>query len=227
MLTKPNQDEPPTQRSRGRRPGESDTRELILDAAEEEFAARGYACTSLREIADRAEVNQAMVRYYFGSKEGLFHAIFRRGAQKIGEERLQLLDELENRPGRSPTAEEIIRAFLLPAIDMRRKGAVGAAFMRLQARLQNEPQEVAQKLRLEVYEESSRRYIAALTKALPHVDQAAIYWRYVFMVGAYLYTISDSNHLEQFSGGKCSSKDIDQSLRQLVAFLTQGVAAPT
>lgn len=210
----------------GRRPGDSDTRELILDAAEAEFAARGYACTSLREIAERVAVNQALVRYYFGSKEGLFHAIFRRGAQKIGEDRLALLDALESRPGDPPTVEEIVRAFLLPAIDMRRKGAVGAAFMRLQARLQHEPQEIAQKLRMEVYEQSSRRYIAALSRALPQVSREAVYWRYVFMVGAYLYTISDSNHLETLSGGDCSSRDIDEAVRQLVAFLVGGMTAP-
>jgi hypothetical protein len=122
--------------------------------------------------------------------------------------------------------EEIVRAFLLPAIDMRRKGAVGAAFMRLQARLQNEPQELAQKLRLEVYEQSSRRTIAALAKALPHVDKTSITWRYTFMVGAYLYTISDANHLEQLTVGTSSSKDVDESLRQLVAFLVHGIAAP-
>jgi len=226
MLTKVQRDDAPTPRFRGRRPGEPDTRELILDMAEQEFADRGYAMTSLREIADRAEVNPAMVRYYFGSKEGLFHAIFRRGARKIAEERLRLLDELEQRPNRPPTVEEIVRAFLLPAIDMRRKGAVGAAFMRLQARMQNEPQDVTLKLRQEAYDESSRRYIAALTNALPEIEPGAIYWLYVFMVGAYLYTISDVNHLEHLSGGACSSSDIDESLRQLVAFLTQGVAAP-
>jgi AcrR family transcriptional regulator len=210
----------------GRRPGDSDTRELILDAAEQEFAARGYALTSLREIAERVDVNQALVRYYFGSKEGLFHAIFRRGAQKIGEDRLALLDALESRPGKPPGVEEIVRAFLLPAIDMRRKGAVGAAFMRLQARLQHEPKDITQKLRLEVYEESSRRYIAALARALPHIRHEAIYWRYVFMVGAYLYTISDSNHLETLSGGACSSRNIDEAVRQLVAFLVGGLNAP-
>lgn len=211
---------------RGRRPGEPETRKLILDTAEELFAARGYASTSLREIAERAAVNQALVGYYFGSKEGLFHAIFRRGAERIGETRLALLEELERRSDRPLTAEEIVRAFLLPAIDVPRKGAVGAAFMRLQARLHNEPQEIARKFQLEVYEHASRRYIAALIKALPHVATDAIYWRFVFMVGAYLYTVSDTNHLARYSDGTCSAQNVDEALRQLVAFLVGGMAAP-
>jgi AcrR family transcriptional regulator len=216
---------PPLRRPLGRRPGETDTREIIVNAAEQEFAARGYSSTSLREIAERAQVNQALVRYYFGSKEALFHAIFLRGAQKIDAARLQLLDELEQRAN-PPTVEEIIRAFLLPAIDMRRKGTAGAIFMRLQARLQNEPGAVAQKLRQSVYEESTRRYIAALQRALPHLEPTTLYWRYVFVVGAYLYTISDTNQLEAWTRGAASSRDIDEALRQLVPFITAGMTAP-
>jgi AcrR family transcriptional regulator len=216
---------PPLRKPLGRRPGETDTRETILNVAEEEFAARGYASTALREIAERAQVNQALVRYYFGSKEALFHAIFLRGAQKINSARLQLLDELEQRP-EPATVEDIIRAFLLPAIDMRRKGAVGANFMRLQARLQNEPGAVAQKLRQSVYEESTRRYIAALQRVLPDLEPTALYWRYVFMVGAYLYTISDTNQLEVWTHGAASSRNVDESLRHLVPFFVGGMTAP-
>jgi AcrR family transcriptional regulator len=43
----------------------------ILDVAEELFAGRGYEGTSVRDIAQKAEVNVAMISYYFGSKEKL------------------------------------------------------------------------------------------------------------------------------------------------------------
>jgi AcrR family transcriptional regulator len=58
----------------GRRPGPSTTREEILAAARERFAKRGYDGTSLREIAERAGVDPALVRRFFGSKEGLLVA---------------------------------------------------------------------------------------------------------------------------------------------------------
>ena len=51
------------------------TRDRILDAAEELFVEMGYAATSLRAIAQLADVNLAATNYHFGSKEGLLAAI--------------------------------------------------------------------------------------------------------------------------------------------------------
>ncbi|MGH3109499.1 MAG: helix-turn-helix domain-containing protein, partial [Gaiellaceae bacterium] len=41
-----------------------DTRELILDAARDVLAARGYALTSTRAIAERAGVRLSLVHYH-------------------------------------------------------------------------------------------------------------------------------------------------------------------
>lgn len=61
-------------RPRGRRPGGSDTRAGLLDAARVEFAQRGYDGATVRVIADRAGVDPAMVNHWFGGKEALFIA---------------------------------------------------------------------------------------------------------------------------------------------------------
>ncbi|MBS2963770.1 TetR family transcriptional regulator [Actinocrinis puniceicyclus] len=58
----------------GRRPGGGDTRQVILDAARAEFAARGYENTSMRAIARAAAVNPALLHHYFGTKDQLFLA---------------------------------------------------------------------------------------------------------------------------------------------------------
>lgn len=50
------------------------TTQTILRAAQELFAARGYTTTGVREVAALAGVNSALVRRYFGSKEGLLRA---------------------------------------------------------------------------------------------------------------------------------------------------------
>jgi AcrR family transcriptional regulator len=52
-----------------------DKRSLILNAAEELFAEKGFDGTSVRDIAHLAGVNLAMISYYFGSKEKLFEAL--------------------------------------------------------------------------------------------------------------------------------------------------------
>lgn len=48
----------------------------ILDVAERLFAERGFEGASVRDIAQEAGVNIAMISYYFGSKEKLLHAVF-------------------------------------------------------------------------------------------------------------------------------------------------------
>jgi AcrR family transcriptional regulator len=59
---------------RGRRPGNEDTRGAILEAAREEFAARGYSATTLRGIARAAEVDPRLVHHYFDGKREIFAA---------------------------------------------------------------------------------------------------------------------------------------------------------
>jgi len=48
----------------------------IMQKALEVFAEKGFDSASVRDIAQRAEVNVAMISYYFGSKEKLLEAIF-------------------------------------------------------------------------------------------------------------------------------------------------------
>jgi AcrR family transcriptional regulator len=55
-----------------------DKKDHILDVAEKVFADLGYDGASTRTISGEAGVNMAMLNYYFGSKEGLFLAVFQR-----------------------------------------------------------------------------------------------------------------------------------------------------
>jgi len=58
----------------GRRPGDSGTREQILESALHLFADRGYARTTIRAIAEDAQVDPALVHHFFDNKEGVFDA---------------------------------------------------------------------------------------------------------------------------------------------------------
>ncbi|MFD5818598.1 TetR family transcriptional regulator [Streptomyces sp. NPDC127038] len=65
---------------RGRRPGSPDTRAVILDVARRRFLEDGYHAVTLRSVAGEAEVDLALISYYFGSKKGLFGAALALGA---------------------------------------------------------------------------------------------------------------------------------------------------
>jgi len=66
----------------------------IIETAERLFAARGFDGTSVRDIAEEAGINIAMISYYFGSKEKLMEAIFE---VKIGKVQLRVEELLKDK----------------------------------------------------------------------------------------------------------------------------------
>jgi AcrR family transcriptional regulator len=52
------------------------TRDALLDAATLVFAREGFGAANLREIAQAAGINTALIGYHFGGKEGLYLAVF-------------------------------------------------------------------------------------------------------------------------------------------------------
>jgi AcrR family transcriptional regulator len=70
----------------------ADTRSTILDAALAEFAEKGFEAASTRAIAERAGLNQPLVLYHFGSKDGLWRAV----AENSMGDFLQVLSRIVN-----------------------------------------------------------------------------------------------------------------------------------
>ncbi len=59
------------------------TEQKILDVATEVFQQKGYAGARMQDIADKAEINRAMLHYYYRNKEKLFEGIFQNAFQKL------------------------------------------------------------------------------------------------------------------------------------------------
>ena len=76
----------------------ADKREQILIAAEELFSERGFDGTSVRDIAQHANVNLAMISYYFGSKEKLLEALIEMRATYT----YNALEEISKHPSMTP-----------------------------------------------------------------------------------------------------------------------------
>ena len=65
----------PAAHQRPAQPTADSTRERLLRCAAGLFAERGYARTSIRDIADAADANVASISYHFGDKAGLYRAL--------------------------------------------------------------------------------------------------------------------------------------------------------
>src|SRR2546425_2210169 len=79
-------------RTRRRSPErDRDTERRILDAAHAVFVRRGTAGARMQEIAAEADVNQALLHYYFRSKDRLSQAAFERAASQFMPTVIQVL----------------------------------------------------------------------------------------------------------------------------------------
>src|SRR6266542_5347691 len=78
--SQPKEDSASPQRGRGRPPGPTETgavtRKRLYATAIELIAARGYAKTTLREIANRANVSAGLLYRYFPSKRAVVLALY-------------------------------------------------------------------------------------------------------------------------------------------------------
>ena len=102
------QDTQTSDRPRGRplETGHQDLKTQILDTAEEFFSDFGYAATSIRRIAEKAEVNPALVHYYFGNKKSLLLKVMERALEPL----VHAIAAMKNGPDASP---EVIARLLL------------------------------------------------------------------------------------------------------------------
>lgn len=57
----------------------------ILDVAEELIAKKGFEGTSVRDICSKANINVAMISYYFGSKEKMMSYLYQYRVQRTKE----------------------------------------------------------------------------------------------------------------------------------------------
>jgi AcrR family transcriptional regulator len=87
-----------------------DTKARIVDTATTLFAKKGFAATGLRELANEADVNLAMINYFFGSKKGLLKDIldtFFDGYSSLMQQHLRGPDE----------PKEKLRCFIREAVE--------------------------------------------------------------------------------------------------------------
>ena len=95
------------------------TRRLLLHAARRRFARDGYSGTTVRDIAQDAGVNVALINRYFTSKEGLFESCIRRAGEELGDRAVgeastaQLVRSLVSQVRASPSGERQLLLLLL------------------------------------------------------------------------------------------------------------------
>ncbi len=215
----------PPQKARGRRlhdPDAPDTKEVILDVAEELFARRGFHGVSLRDIAQRAKVNSALIHYYFETKQRLFESVFDRRSITINAERMTRLSAYEERHGDNVTVEGAIAAFVDPLLDHLAGGGRGwENFFAIVSQVNGTPGWGGEVIGRN-FDPVVQKLIAVVHRALPQARLADLYASYNLLSGALTLTMAQTGRVDKLSGGLCRSTDIPFFHSRLIAFATAG-----
>jgi AcrR family transcriptional regulator len=205
----------------------SDTKSRLLRVAERLFAEHGFGGVSVRQLTAAAAVNLAAVNYHFGSKEGLLAAIFEQRCRPMNEERMRRLTECDGTADHPAILEQIIAAFIAPALASSADRGGGATFTRLRAMLSVEHNELARALIARYFDATSDRFVSALARAVPHLSRAELFWRFQFLLGALYYTMINPSRIAHLSDELCDAGDVEAVLRQMVPFIAAGFRAPS
>ena len=205
--------------------GVESSREKLLASAERLFADRGFNGVSVRDIANAAGVNSALVGYYFRSKVGLLSAVYMRHCEPLKRERARLLKQYIEQP-EGATLEQAIEAFIRPSLEVTTDKNGRSNFTRLRAVLSAENSPLLEKLVAENFDNSSRMFVDALCNCLPDLPRENVLWRFHFLLGTIYYTASGPHRIKTLSKGRCDPSNAVATTQHLIPFLAAGFRAP-
>nr|WP_260929445.1 TetR/AcrR family transcriptional regulator [Novosphingobium sp. 9] len=168
----------PKKSTRTRRPNverREESMTLILDHAEAEFAANGYNGTTLARVAAVAGIDAALMRYYFGDKEQLFAAVFRRRGPAVNEARFKAFADYEAEFGDAGTLEGVIEAFVRPAFEAAQLSQGHRNYAAIVAYV-NSSRGAQYALMSEVFDDISKALVHHMRRVMPEAPPEAIYW---------------------------------------------------
>lgn len=204
------------------------TRTQFLDAAERQFASRGYDGATIRAIAEAAGANLGALHYYWGSKQALFREVCERRLRPINEERLRRyrLCEAATR-GARPDVDDLIGACLEPALFV--TGATAserAAFRLFYGRALTDPAVEVDRVMTTIFEPASMRFTGLLRRACPDLDDDEFYWRLAGFLGALIYIQSNYRWIEHISRGAFRGNRAENAVAVITHFCAALMKAP-
>ena len=198
-----------------------DTKEQILNVAEQQFGEKGFAGTTLRSVIREAGVNIAAVHYHFGSKEELFVAVVRRVAQQMVPVQLEELAKYTSE-NKTPSVENVMEAFFAPPLRMiSQMGEAGMIRSQFIGRCRAEPLPI-QQIGDREFNESQQRFLDILQRVFPNQTRLELEWKLDLMIAILIRTLNQVGQSGKVMTGN-SGEEVDIAISRLVKFVSQGM----
>ncbi|KPA22023.1 HTH-type transcriptional regulator BetI [Shimia sp. SK013] len=195
------------------------TRSKVLDAAELVFSRHGFDAASMREIAQEAGVQVALVTHHGGSKEELFWRVVARRANDLSQARI---DALEMRRFRGPlTVHAIVECFFAPYLEKAETGGAGwFAYARLVAMVSADPR--WEDLAKICFDPTAQVFVDELVRLYPAASQRAAAAGFVYSVSALLALLTTEWRMQALGDTRSS---LAERFEELVRFCAAGLDA--
>jgi AcrR family transcriptional regulator len=191
------------------------THTRILDAAEAVFAARGFEGASIRDIAEAAQTQKALVSFHGGSKEELFTKIISRRAQELADIRLANLNNLAAKP----SLRAILDCFIRPLLQKSANEPGWQSYARLIAHVSADQR--WQQITRACFDPTAKRFIDAITAKYPNTNSQAIASCFVFTVSAMLSLCTSQWRVSAL--GDSPALDQEALITRLINFCEAGM----
>lgn len=202
-----------------------ETRDAILNAAEDLFSKHGFYGVTIREVAREAGVDTALVHYYFGAKKELFDSVFNRRAEVWNSERVAAIDRYAEAAGTDMTLEGLFEAFLRPPFQWSLKGGPGwKHYAALVAQTNAQPAFGGETM-ARYFDPAIRRLLELVKCIMPEAQDEQLYWAWHNLSGALTLTLGETGRLDRLSDGLCRSGDLDSACDYMVRFAAAGFRA--
>lgn len=196
------------------------TKEKILDAAEELFGAMTFDTVSLRDITNHAGVTLALASYHFGTKDNLFAAVVARRADILNRMRAERLHALD--AAGETDVGAYLDAFLRPLLTQTLSSGAGwNSYVSLISKvaMTNRWHELVQSN----FDETANMFVAKLRTLLPDHSDEALFRGFAFTLQLGLQVLSQNRRVDSLSGGRFSGRELEASYATALRFMTTGL----
>lgn len=207
-----------TQLKESTKRSEKGTADRITQAAEIEFAERGFDGTGMKAISTRAGVSQALLHYHFGNKDHLYTKVVERRSKAINDARLALLAQVD--PTAPNALEAIFDALFRPPLGpaggnqfyTRIFGGLIVGRAREQALVK------------QFYDPTAQRFIEVLQQTPEAMDRQTAAQAYTLGLGVLVAVIARDGRLERLMAAD-APRETEEILQGLIPFAAAGARA--
>jgi AcrR family transcriptional regulator len=207
-------------------PDASRTREQLLDAAAQAFAAHGVAGASLLDITRQAgQRNRGALHYHFGSRSGVVAAVLERHVPFLAHREGELLAVARERPDDDVAA--VVEAIVRPAAELAESGWRGrCALVILSELVEEDPGTLDADVGSVLERTGGPEVYALLAERMAPVSAAVQVERFALITAFILRAVADRARLLERGRPGRPQLDHEAFVANLVAMVAAAVSAP-